>query len=371
MNYKLKLFLLITTILVASCKIQTHQSSKAGSTFQPDLDSQINENMPGILVTVISKEKDIDWSGASGYSDKVNKTKLLPHQTFRMASVTKTFVAATILRLWEDKKLELDDPIEKYISNEHNEILRKGGYNPQEITIFHLLTHSSGLSEHTRSEKYQLSYLKTNHIWTRTEQLTDLITFTKPVGEAGKQFSYSDSGYILLGEIIEAITHRSLGEAIEEQLNLKKLGLRSIHIEDAKGEFTAKRIHQYYENEDTYYINPTFDLYGGGGLLSSTRDLSLFYQYLFENKVFHNKATLTRMLTSVNYPTKPILDYRLGIWETEIEGLPAYTHSGFWGTQVVYIPGIKASIAVNYSQYWNKKGIAPVIPQLVKQLSKK
>ncbi len=81
-------------------------------------------------------------------------------------------------------------------------------------------------------------------------------------------------------------------------------------------------------------------------------------------------STLARMLAPVQYPAKQPLDYRMGIWEIEIEGMRAYTHSGFWGTQVVYIPDIKAAIAVNYSQHWGKKGPAPVIPMFVKQLLK-
>lgn len=346
-------------------------SAQSNLNFQVDLDSQINENMPGVLVTVIHKEKQIDWSGASGFDDKKNKRKLLPHQTFRTASVTKTFVASTIMRLWEDKKLKLEDPIIKYISKEHTEILKKGGYAPEKIAILHLLTHSSGMAEHTQSEKFKIEYLKTNHHWTRTEQLLELISQTKPVGEIGGQFSYSDTGYILLGEIIENITQKSLGEAINKLLNFNKLDLKSIHIEDEKGEFDTDRIHQYYmDGEDTYFINPTFDLYGGGGLLSSARDLALFYKLLFENKVFRKKSTLTRMLTPIHYPTKQSLDYRIGIWETEIEGLKAYTHAGFWGTQVVYIPKIKTSISANYSQRWTNKGFAPIIPVIIKQLLK-
>ncbi len=369
MKSKLRILMLATLISMnVGCKMQTPKSLPNATTFQSALDSQINDNMPGILVTVISRDKNIEWSGASGYSDKMNKTKLLPHQTFRIASVTKTFTATTILRLWEDGKFKLEDPVAMYISNEHSDILKRGGYNPQEITVFHLLTHSSGLSEHTHSDKYQLPYLKSNHVWTRTEQLFELIAITKPVGKPGNQFSYSDTGYILLGEIIENLTGKSLGEAIEDQLNLKKSGLKSIHIEDEGGEFDNERIHQYSENEDTYIINPTFDLYGGGGLLSSTHDLCLFYQYLFENKVFRNKSTLEKMLAPLSYPTKPLLDYRMGIWETEIEGMKIYTHSGFWGTQVVYIPTIKTSIAVNYSQRWNNKGVAPIIPILIRQL---
>lgn len=347
-------------------------SAQSNLDFQAELDSQLHENIPGIMVAVICNDKNIDWSGASGYTDKVHNIKLLPHQTFRMASVTKTFVASTILRLWEDQKLKLEDPIIQYISKEHSELLIKGGYAPDKITILHLLTHSSGMADHTHTERFHIEHIKTNHNWTRTEQLLELIHHTKPVGEIGKQFSYSDTGYILLGEIIENITQKSLGEAIETLLYFNKLGLHSIHIEDKKGEFTADRIHQYHmDGEDTYFINPTFDLYGGGGLLSSTHDLALFYKYLFEHKVFRNKSTLQRMLTPIHYSEKPALDYRMGIWETEIEGVKAYTHSGFWGTQVIYIPNIQTTIAVNYSQWWGKKGIAPIIPIIVKRLLKK
>ena len=371
MNHTLKYFFLIAAAVVASGGVSAQESAPITSAFQSDIDSQVSESMPGIMAAGVSRGRNIDWSGASGYSCKENRAALLPGQTFRIASVTKTFVATAILRLWEDGKLQLEDPIAKYISPEHVEILKQGGYAPQEITVLHLLTHSSGLSEHTQTEKYQMPYMKTNHVWTRTQHLQELVTFTKTVGEIGKQFSYSDSGYILLGEIVEAITHKSLGEAIAELLDFKKLGLQSIHMEDAKGEFGAERIHQYLEGEDTYSINPTFDLYGGGGLLSSVHDLSLFFQCLLENKVFHNEATLAKMLTPVSYPAKQVLDYRIGIWEIEIDGLKAYTHSGFWGTQVVYIPSIKASIAVNYSQRWEKKGIAPVVPMLVKRLLEK
>ncbi|HBS85558.1 MAG: hypothetical protein A2W91_17255 [Bacteroidetes bacterium GWF2_38_335] len=368
MKQKLKSTLFVIFILTS---IAFKLSAQSNLNFQADIDNQINENIPGVLVTVICKEKQIDWSGASGYADKNNKVQLLPDQTFRIASVTKTFVACAILRLWEDKKLKLDDPIIKYISKEHSEILKKGGYNPEEITILHLLTHSSGMAEHTQTEKYKIEYIKTNHIWTRTEQLLELINQTKPVGAIGGQFSYSDSGYLLLGEIIEKITQKSMGEAMEELLNLKKLGLKSIHIEDEKGEFDSVRIHQYIDGEDTYYINPTLDLYGGGGLLSSTRDLTLFYKNLFENKVFRKKSTLKRMLKPINYSTMQALDYRMGIWETEIEGLKAYTHTGFWGTQVIYIPKIETIIAANYSQRWTKQAFAPIIPIIVKQLLEK
>jgi D-alanyl-D-alanine carboxypeptidase len=342
------------------------------SELQSDLDSELIENIPGILVNITSVDNNISWSGASGFSDKDKKTKLLPNQTFRIASVTKTFVAATILRLWENKKLSLDDPITKYISKEHTDILKSGGYNPDKIYIRHLLTHSSGLSEHTNSDKYKIEFMRTRHVWTRTEQINDLVNYTKPIGAINEQFSYSDTGYILLGEIIEKITGKSMGDAILEELQLKKLGIKDTYMEDFNVDSAGRRIHQYFENVDTYYFHPSFDYYGGGGLLSTTSDLSCFYQSLFHHKIFHNQATLDTMLAPIKYKSgQQAMDYRMGIWKIEVDGMTAYTHSGFWGTQVVYIPEISTAVSVNYSQRWTKKGIAPIIPKIVLKIKKK
>lgn len=365
-----KLFTIMVTILLStvSCK-NTSQVSKAqllDSKYQAILDGELNESNTGILVNITSPDKDLSWSGASGFSDKETETPLLPNsQTFRIASVTKTFVATTILRLWEDKKLELDDPISKYISREHVDLLISGGYEPDKITIRHLLNHSSGMAEHVNSPKYELEFMKTRHEWTRTETIEDLVKYSKPVGKPGEQFSYSDTGYILLGEVIEKLTGKSMGEAIVEVLDLKNLGIKNTYQEPYEGDFTGKRMHQYFQNEDTYNFHPSMDYYGGGGLLSTTDDLSRFFYLLFQHKIFSNKSTLDTMLAPVAYKTKQALDYRMGIWRIEINGVEAYTHTGFWGTQVVYVPSISTVISTNYSQRWTNSAVAPVIPKIV------
>lgn len=367
-NFNIKIYLIIAFLVVLSIGCNNTDIAKHKvfySKFQSVLDRELSDNNPGISVSISSPLKNIYWSGAAGYSDRDKKIRLHPDQTFRIASVTKTFVAATILRLWEDKRLSLDDPITMYISERHFEILKKGGYSPDKITIRHLLTHSGGLSEHTQSEKYRIDFMKTLHVWTRTEQINDLITYSKPFGSVGENFKYSDSGYVLLGEIIEKITGKSMGDAISEQLKIKKLGMKDTYMEEFNGDFTGKRIHQYYEGVDTYNFHPSLDYYGGGGLLSTTADLNRFYLSLFQHKIFHYKATLDTMLTPVIYKTKQPMDYRMGIWQTEVNGMKAYTHSGFWGTQVMFIPEINTAISANYSQRWSGQKNAPVISKIL------
>lgn len=120
---------LLLLLLVLSCK--TSKNSTVVSLekdLQHLLDTSVNDKNIGILLHVESPNQGISWSGASGYADVINKTKLINNQCFRIASVTKTFVACSILRLWEDGKLSLDDPISKYISKTHFDILKKGNY---------------------------------------------------------------------------------------------------------------------------------------------------------------------------------------------------------------------------------------------------
>ena len=108
MNHTLKYFFLIAAAVVASGGVSAQESAPITSAFQSDIDSQVSESMPGIMAAVVSRDRNIDWSGASGYSCKESRAALLPDQTFRIASVTKTFVATAILRLWEDGKLQLE-----------------------------------------------------------------------------------------------------------------------------------------------------------------------------------------------------------------------------------------------------------------------
>lgn len=348
-----------------------NQNEKYHAQFQSVLDGEINDSMPGILLNVSAPGLGIDWSGASGLNDWYQGTPLQPDQTFRIASVTKTYVAAAVLRLLEDKRLSLDDPITMYISAEHAEILEQGGYRPGSITIRHLLSHTSGLGDHTNSAKYTVDFLKDRHVWTRTETLIDLVTLMEPAGDIGTQFSYSDTGYVLLGEIIESITGKAMGDAILELLRLKESGLNDTYLEEFDGDFSGKRIHQYHEGYDSYNFHPSLDYFGGGGLLSTTRDLSHFFHGLFNQKVFVNRSTLDTMLTSVLNGAELPMDYRLGIWRIEVNGMEAYTHTGFWGTQTVYIPEMDLAISANYSQKWQNSRIAPAIPKIIELIQGK
>lgn len=356
----------ISLLLLLSCNF----NNKITKELNTLLSEEVNENNPGILFSLYSNKKNDNLNLANGYSNKETKETLDPKNVFRIASVTKTFVAVAILRLYEENKLKLEDRIVNYISPKHNDYLQSGGYNTTAITIKHLLTHTSGMADHTNSPKYSLDYFKKKIKATRTTHIQDLIDYTKPIGDIGEKYQYSDTGYVILGEILENITQLSMGEAIKKLVNFKKIGLTHTYMESYDGDTSKNRIHQYLKGVDTYDFHPSFDYYGGGGLLSTTQDLAKFYYSLFHNKIFKHKTTLTTMLAPVEFADKQTSDCRMGIFKNTIAGIDCYEHRGFWGTQVVYFPKLDLTMAANYSQKWTNKGPAPIFKKVLKVLSK-
>lgn len=364
----LKFTLLIGTIYLAGCgETPSTSQTASGSLYQSILDGEVVDSMPGILVHVEYPAKGISWSGAAGINDVQEQDRLQPDDQFRIASVTKTYVAASILRLWEDGILDLDDPIENHLSSEYIEILKKGAYAPDKITIRHLLRHASGLYDHTQSPNFFGKIIQEpKYHWTRKEQIIAATEWGEPLGQPGAVFSYSDTGYLILAEIMERHTGKSMGDSFEELLGLSELELNNTWVEDERDD---RRIHQYTrDGMDTYEFSPTIDYYGGGGLIATTKDIANFFQALFNEEIFKQKSTLDTMLAPYEYEEKPRMDYRLGIYRVEINEIEGFVHSGYWGTEVVYFPSLNATIAANYSQGWTKSRNAPIIGRLLKEL---
>lgn len=362
------MFLWLLLVFFTACKDSKNEraaTANPASSFQAVLDEIVtaNKDIPGLMLHVEAPTLGLSWNGAAGVSDVATQAPLNTNQPFRVASVTKTFVATTILKLKEAGKLTLDDPISKYISTEHRDILKGGGYDPDKIKIRHLLSHTSGLFDYAVGSRSYVTAVRENpqHRWTRTEQLQGAMKWGKPYGAPGEKYHYSDTGYILLGETIEKLSGKPLAEAMREIVDYKALDLNMTWLESLEAAPTGSldRVHQYLDETDTYNWDPSVDLYGGGGLVSTTSDMARFFYQLFHNKVYASAATLDTMKAKVPLLPKPEAeaakasskhetDYRFGLEVIKIFGMDIYLHTGFWGTQVAYIPKLDAAIALNY-----------------------
>lgn len=353
-----KIVLLPFLLLISYSSVNAYQAEELKLSLQELIDNAIEQDstIPGILLHVEAPDLNLSYSVSSGVSDLSTRAPLSENGTARIASNTKTYVAVSVLRLWEQRKLELDDPISKHISNKHAQILKSDGYDLNKITIRHLLTHTAGLFDHAGSSTYiEKVFSDPSHEWTRTEQVQGCVDQGDPLFEPGEQFSYSDTGYILLGEIIENVTEKSLGKAVRELIGFKKLGLSATWWEKTEQKPTAspERIHQYFQEMDTFNFDPSLDLYGGGGLVANTKDMARFYQELFAGNVFEQSSTLDTMIIKVSFPESytPSSDYRMGIFYFNFNEMDMYSHSGFWSTQATYIPELNASVSIIITQF--------------------
>lgn len=353
-----KLVLLPFLLLISYSSVNAYQAEELKLSLQELIDNAIEQDstIPGILLHVEAHDLNLSYSVSSGVSDLSTRAPLPENGTARIASNTKTYVAVSVLRLWEQGMLELDDPISKHISGKHAQILKSDGYDLNKITVRHLLTHTAGLFDHAGSNTYiEKVFADPSHEWTRTEQVQGCVDWGDPLFEPGEQFSYSDTGYILLGEIIENVTEKSLGKAVRELIGFKKLGLNATWWEKTEQKPTAspERIHQYFQGMDTFNFDPSLDLYGGGGLVASTKDMARFYQELFAGNVFEHSSTLDTMITKVSFPEDytPSSDYRMGIFYFNFNEMDMYSHSGFWSTQATYIPELNASVSIIITQF--------------------
>lgn len=326
------------------------------SELQKHLDAEVaaNPNFPGELLHIISPKHNLDISLASGLFNRSAKRPLDPHHVFRVASVTKTFTAAAILRLYEDGKIKLDEAISRYLPQHYISILEEGGYAAKTITVRHLLTHTSGIHDYASDPKYQtMAFSNPNKFWTRTEQLQLAMKLDKPHFEPGKGFHYSDTGYILLGAMMEQLGVASLGQAYRVLLDFKKLELDETYLEmfESRPAGIKELSHPYFGSMDTVNFNPSFDLYGGGGLVSSAEDLARFYRALLQGKVFRRAETLQEMLTIPETNVRKMgAGYGMALQRGNLAGHVVWGHMGFWGTAAAHCPDLDLTIVRHFNQ---------------------
>jgi D-alanyl-D-alanine carboxypeptidase len=314
-----------------------------------EADLAANPSVPGEAVAV--RAPGLDVTVASGTADRATGAPLRADTPFRIASVTKTFVAAAVLRLVEQHRLRLGDPIARHLSRESIAVLRAGGYQPRRITVRQLLRHTAGLFDYATSAEYdELNSTQPQRHWTRAEQLRFATAHGEPLGAPGTTFHYSDTGYALLGEILERTTGKSLATAVRNLVGFRRLGLDHTYWEQLEPApvGTGPRAHQYYDAFDNITLDASSDLYGGGGLVSTVSDLARFYRALFHGRVFARPATLAAM-TKVSEPGRR-RGAGMGIFRIQVAGERCYEHPGYWGTDTIHCPRLDLTIARTTNQ---------------------
>jgi len=311
--------------LCAAQPAATDPAPKLGELVQAYANSKVltNEFMGSVLVAQGSKillnqgygSADLDWGVAN-----------TPDTKFRLGSLTKQFTSASILLLEERGKLSTGDLVKKYVPD------APAAWD--KITIYNLLTHTSGIPNFTAFPEY-----RTNE-WEDAKPVELVARFKdKPLDfEPGTEYRYSNSGYILLGYILEQVSGQSYSDFVQQNL-FTPLGMKDTGV-DRNTSVLLRRAQGYEPHTGgpkvASYINMSIP-FSAGSLYSTTGDLLKWEQGLFGGKLL-NPASLKKMTTPFQ------ANYACGLQIMTILGHKAIMHGGSiegFSTSLAYFPDEK------------------------------
>lgn len=294
-----------------------------------------NERFMGAVQ--IREGNTVVFDKAYGLADVESKIEATPNTKYKIGSITKTFTAAMIFQLIEEKKLTLDTKLYKFYPKIKN---------AEKITIGDLLGHKSGIYNFTNEENFISEVV---HPISKESMLAKLANF-EPVFEPNTKAEYSNSNYILLGYILERITKKTYAENLNNRI-ITKIGLKNTSYFNTIN--AADQEAYSYELNDQKKLEKIKEwdasqADAAGALQSTSADLTLFIQALFEEKII-NKSSLAEMIK---------LDdgYGKGIFAAPFGDRTFYTHNGgiegFTST-LGYYPKEKLgfSILMNFDNY--------------------
>ncbi len=340
--------------LGSSCNNQ-HGSRKFADILQAKLDSIVQEDsIPGITLSVQFENGDA-ITLASGFSDREKRIPMKPDQPMFSGSVGKTYVSATVMKLYEEGKIDIHRKAIDYLKDE---TWFDSIPNARDFTVEMLMNHTAGVPEYAYyPEIWDKIHENSDKLWTAQERLS--VVFNKPpAGLAGAAWNYSDSHYIVLGLLIEKITGKPYYTVLND-IMLKPLKLRRTfaankrHFEDLPAGYTTLsnelNLPSKVSLNNTYCFNPQLE-WTGGGLVSSVSDLTKWALALYGGKVL-NPETAKMVTTSVKFETQLFerAKYGLGCIIGETNGVTYFGHTGFvpgFLTFLQYIPEYRFAVAI-------------------------
>lgn len=284
-------------------------------------------NSPGASV-LIAKDNKVIYRKAFGMSNLELKVKMEPENVLQLASITKQFTSVSILILMEQGKLSLQDPLSKYIAD-----FPRGN----EITLHHLLNHTSGIKSYTNLPEFRA---KTRLDMTPEEIISSFKNLPLEFNP-NEKYDYSNSGYVLLGYIIEKLSGKSYEDFIQKNI-FDKLGMKNSYYANTYKIIPNKANgYQLYEGnyENAEYMSPTIP-YAAGSLLSTVDDMFLWHKAIHQNTLISEK-TKQMAFTNHTLTNGKHSNYGYGWFLNEIAGTTTLEHSGGingFTTSGIYIP---------------------------------
>ncbi|HKV93245.1 MAG TPA: serine hydrolase [Candidatus Angelobacter sp.] len=321
--------LAITLILASACLAQDKTQTETVARMEQIIQSYVPGQFMGSAL--VAQNGKILLDKGYGFANLEWQVPDTPTTKFRLGSITKQFTAASILLLEERGKLKVADPVKKYMPD------APAAWD--KVTIYHLLTHTSGIPSFTTFPDYASKEAQTM----TPQQLVDWFRDKPLEFEPGTKWNYSNSGYVLLGYLIEKISGQSYADFVQQNiftpLSMKDSGY------DSNSALIEHRASGYSRGKDgpqnAGFINMTIPL-SAGALYSTTEDLLRWEEGLFGGKVLKPES-LIKMTT----PFKE--NYAFGLGVNTRNGHKVISHNGGiegFNTSLAYYPDDKLVVAV-------------------------
>ncbi len=231
---------------------------------------------------LVATDGKIDFIRAVGLADRESNRQMLTTSKFKIASITKTFTAVLILKLYEQGKIDLNETIGKYFPEYK-------GIGKDKVTIRQLLTYSSGITN--ESEKVEMLSFKSP--LTLSEYINKYCSGNLDF-EPGSKSVYSNTEYIILGKIIEKVTGKSYDKVLQKEilspLKMKNSGLGSSRktVKNSVKSYTSDKTKKEFNNDEPYLIE---NFFAAGAMYSTVEDLLKFDSAIFNAKLLKPKTT--------------------------------------------------------------------------------
>ncbi|MEP7232982.1 MAG: serine hydrolase domain-containing protein [Ginsengibacter sp.] len=336
-----KRILIIILTIIFGCTIKTFAQSLPDSTIKK-IDSLFlkwnTANSPGCTVGIVRNDSLI-FSKGYGMANLEYAISNEPQTLFHMASVSKQFTACSIVLLAKQGKLKLDDDIHKWLP-----------WFPdlkEKITIRNLLNHTSGIRD--QWQLLAISGTRLDDVITQ-DQIIKILSKQQALNfKPGDKYSYSNSGFTMLAEIVKAVSGQTLRQFTDSAI-FKPLGMTNTHFHDDYTEIEKNRSYSYDRKDSIHFTNAvlSYSVAGATSLFTNINDMSKWVMNFYDHKVGDQKD-IDMLTQKGKLNSGKELSYALGIVNDTWKGWRQYSHGGSdagYRTYVTVFPDLKMGFMV-------------------------
>lgn len=307
----------LSCLIVASCAAQSPSYEKPEAKVDAIFAKMDTTVSPGCALSVI-RDHRIVYERGYGMADLDHNVPITPASVFHVASMSKQFTAASILLLAQEGKLSLDDPARKYVPE-----LPDFG---TPVTIRELLHHTSGLRD--QWDLLGLSGWRYSQDLITDGDVLYVVSHQKELNFApDSKFSYSNTGYTVLAQIVSRVSGQSLREFTAARIFVP-LGMKNTHFRDDHAELVKNMAYGYAPAKETFRLSVTnFDTGGATSLLTTAEDLAQWDENFYNPRV-RGPSLVHDLQVQGHLNSGELIDYAAGLVIGKYRGLVTVDHGG-------------------------------------------